>query len=80
MRRFKWLGALALAALLLARPREAAAGAAQAMARWCDTVAPAVFPFLALTPLLTCEEAARAYRALRGRPNSHSVALPSSAR
>lgn len=79
MRRFKWLGALALAALLLARPREAAAGAAQAMARWCDTVAPVVFPFLALTPLLTCEEAARAYRALLGRATEWLFGLPGAA-
>lgn len=79
MRRFKWVGALALAALLLARPREAALGAAQAMARWADTVAPAVFPFLALTPLLTCEEAAQAYQRLLGGATERLFRLPGAA-
>lgn len=64
MRDFRWIGALALAALLLLRPGAASQGAARAMAQWCGTVAPAVFPFLALMPLITGEAAARAYRRL----------------
>ena len=76
---FKPLAGLLLAALLLARPREAALGAARAMARWAETVAPAVFPFLALTPLLTCEEAARAYRALLGGATRRLFGLPGAA-
>ena len=57
MGNLRWLGALALAALLLARPAEASLGAARAMALWSASVAPAVFPFLALLPLLTGRDA-----------------------
>ena len=40
MRRMKWLGGLALTALLLARPRAASLGALQAMAGWAASVRP----------------------------------------
>ena len=73
------LSALLLIALLLARPQDAALGAARAMAAWASTVAPAVFPFLALTPLLTCDEAARAYEALLGRLTAKWLRLPGAA-
>ena len=79
MRRFRWLAALALAALLLARPKAAALGALAAMERWRATVAPAIFPFLALMPLLTGEDAARAYRALLGGAMGRLFRLPGAA-
>lgn len=63
----KWVGGLLLAALLLSRPQAAALGAAQAMARWYATVAPSLFPFLTLLPLLTGEMAANIYDRLLGR-------------
>ena len=79
MRRMKWLGGLALTALLLARPRAASLGALQAMAGWAASVAPAVFPFLALMPLLTCDEAARVYQALLGGLTARLLHLPGAA-
>ena len=75
----RWLGGPALAALLLSRPREAAAGAARAMADWHANVAPALFPFLALLPLLTCDAAARAYESLLGRAMRALFRLPGAA-
>lgn len=67
VRRWRWLGGLALTALLLSDPGGAALGAARSMAHWAASVAPALFPFLALMPLLTCPEAASAYERLLGR-------------
>ena len=46
-------GGMALAALLLMEPEAAALGALNAMLCWAQTVAPAMFPFMALLPLLT---------------------------
>ena len=79
MRHLKWLGALAALALLLLRPAEAAAGALLASARWYFSVAPALFPFLALMPLLSCSEAAKAYEALLGRVSEALFKLPGAA-
>lgn len=79
MRRGRWLGGLALMALLLARPGAAMAGAARAMAQWAGSVAPALFPFLALMPLLTSDEAVRAYERLLGRPLRALLNLPGAA-
>lgn len=79
MKRWKWIGGLLLAALLLARPEAAALGAAQAMSRWCTAVAPALFPFLALMPLLTCREAALAYERLLGPATRALFRLPGAA-
>ena len=79
MRKLKFIGALLLAALLLAKPRAAAIGAARAMAQWADAVAPSVFPFLALLPLLTSPEACAAYRALFGRVTEALLNLPGAA-
>ena len=77
--RGKWLVGAALSALLLSRPEAAADGAARAMAGWYRAVAPALFPFMALLPLLTCEEAACAYEALLGRATSALFRLPGAA-
>ena len=68
MKYLKWLGGLAAMALLMSKPQAAASGAAGAMAHWYRSVAPALFPFLALMPLLTCEEAIGAYRSLLAGP------------
>ena len=76
---FKWLAGLAAMALLLAQPQAAARGALWAMACWQTSVAPALFPFLALMPLLTCREAAMAYQALLGRPMAMLFNLPGAA-
>lgn len=57
----KWLLGAAGALLLLWAPEAAANGAREAMAQWYHAVAPTLFPFMALTPLLTCAEAASVY-------------------
>lgn len=75
----KWLGGLLLTALLLSKPQAAAGGAARAMARWYETVAPSLFPFLALMPLLTGAVAAQVYERLLGRPMGALFALPGAA-
>jgi len=79
LKHLKWLGGLAAMALLLSRPQAAARGAAAAMAQWYSSVAPALFPFLALMPLLTCKEAVAAYEALLGRPMGACFNLPGAA-
>lgn len=50
--------------MILFRPDAAVAGARRAMIVWCGSVAPALFPFLALMPLLTGPEACAAYNFL----------------
>ena len=79
MGRFKFLGAALLAALLLWSPQAAALGAVEAMGHWAASVAPALFPFLALMPLLTCREAAEAYERLLGRATRALFGLPGAA-
>ena len=78
MKHLKWLGGLAAMALLLSSPQDAARGAARAMAQWHASVAPALFPFLALMPLLTCDEAATVYELLLRRAMRALFDLPGS--
>jgi len=79
LKHLKWLGGMAVVALLLSKPQAASRGAAEAMARWYASVAPALFPFLALMPLLTSGEAAAAYEALLARPMGGCFRLPGAA-
>lgn len=79
MKQLKWLGGLAAMALLLSKPQAAVDGAARAMAHWYASVAPALFPFLALMPLLTCEAAIAAYEALLARFMGVCFNLPGAA-
>ena len=79
MKHLKWLGGMAVVALLLSKPQAASRGAAEAMARWYASVAPALFPFLALMPLLTSGEAAAAYEAMLARPMGGCFRLPGAA-
>ena len=79
MKKMKWAGGLLLMALLLSRPQAAAQAAARAMAHWYAAVAPSVFPFLALMPLLTCREAARVYERALGRAMGALFDLPGAA-
>lgn len=69
-------GGMALAALLLMEPEAAALGALNGMLCWAQTVAPAMFPFMALLPLLTGPAAARACKKLLGRPMRALFRLP----
>ena len=79
MKKRMWMVGLPLLAVLLARPGAAALGAREAMAQWQSTVAPALFPFLALMPLLTCREAAQAYERLFGGAMGALFNLPGAA-
>lgn len=73
------VGGGVLAALLLMEPEAAALGALNAMLCWAQTVAPAMFPFMALLPLLTGPAATRACEKLLGRPMRALFRLPGSA-
>ena len=79
MKYLKGLGGLAAMVLLLSNPRAAAQGAAGAMVQWYASVAPALFPFLALMPLLTCGEAVAVYKALLTRLMGRCFNLPGAA-
>ena len=79
MKRLKWLGGLAAMALLLSKPQAASRGATEALERWYASVAPALFPFLALMPLLTCGEAVGVYEKLLARPMRVCFKLPGAA-
>lgn len=69
--------AAALFALgLLVWPETALNAAREAMATWALSVAPALFPFMALMPMLTAAECARAYEFLLGRPLRSIFGLP----
>ncbi len=61
------LTALCLAAYLLIDSGGALLRAREAMALWASSVAPSLFPFFALLPALTDEEALRIYEKLFGR-------------
>lgn len=58
----KPVGAAAVLVLILLRPEASVAGGQRAMRIWCTSVAPALFPFLALMPMLTGGEACSFYR------------------
>lgn len=67
MKKLRFPAALIAAAAILLRPEAAAAGAQQAMRVWFASVAPSLFPFLVLMPLLTGPEACAVYDFLFGR-------------
>lgn len=64
--RKKWIFAVLFAVSLLVWPEIALNAAREAMYTWVYTVAPALFPFMALMPLLTCQAACSAYKRLLG--------------
>ena len=64
----KYCLALGMCACLLLFPARCAEQARSAMALWAQAVAPALFPFLALLPVLTSEEARDGYERLFARP------------
>lgn len=67
-----------LAAILI-RPEASVEGAQRAMRLWCTSVAPALFPFLALMPMLTGPEACAAYNAAFSRFMRPLFGLPGAA-
>ena len=75
----RWLAAMAFLVLLLAEPAPAIADARDALVLWANAVAPSVFPFLAVLPLLSSPEAQRFYGWLLGRPVKALLGLPGAA-
>lgn len=73
-----WIAAALLLGILI-RPNAAVAGAQCAMRVWCTSVAPALFPFLALMPVLTGPEACAAYNSLLSGPMRRLFHLPGAA-
>ena len=70
---------MAVMALILIRPQAAVNGAQKAMAAWYQSVAPAMFPFLVLTPVLASREACGLYKRAFGRVMGWLFALPGAA-
>ena len=79
VKRMKLWGAILLLAGILIRPESAVAGAQRAMRLWCSSVAPAMFPFLALLPILTGPDACAAYDVILSRVMRPLFNLPGSA-
>ena len=75
----KWLLGVLLAALLLGRAQAAANGAQRALWQWYSAVAPSMFPFLALMPLLTGPDSAAVYERLLGPAMREILRLPGGA-
>lgn len=71
--------ALMFAAGLMIYPAECAAAVRGAMANWAESVAPALFPFAAVMPFLTCAEARRAYDRMFGYVVRKLFRLPGTA-
>jgi len=79
MKRMKLLPAIAALLAILCRPEAAVTCAQQAMRIWFASVAPALFPFLALLPLLTGPDACAVYAAAFGSVMGPLFRLPGSA-
>ncbi len=79
MKRVKFCGAILILAGILIRPEAAVAGAQRAMYLWNTSVAPALFPFLALLPVLTGPDACAAYDAVFSRLMRPLFGLPGAA-
>lgn len=75
----KVLFAAAACGALLIYPETALNAAREAMCAWYMTVAPALFPFMALMPMLTCEAGAQMWERLMGRAMRPVFNLPGAA-
>lgn len=79
MKRLKLPLCIAALTAILLHPQASVSGARSAMLLWCTSVAPSLFPFLALLPVLTGAEARRAYQRLLGGAMRRLFDLPGSA-
>lgn len=79
MKWVKFIGAAFVFVLILLKPEQAVMNAQRAMSVWYSSVAPAIFPFLALMPLLSSKEACKAYEKLFSRCMRPLFRLPGSA-
>lgn len=68
--------ALLFAAGLVIYPETSASAARRAIQIWAESVAPALFPFAAVMPFLTCNEARRVYDVLLGPVARRIFRLP----
>lgn len=75
----KFWGAILVLISILMRPESAVAGAQRAMRLWYSSVAPAMFPFLTLMPVLTGPDACAAYDAVFSRVMRPIFNLPGAA-
>lgn len=69
----------ALMLLMLCRPEAAANGAREGLRQWYYVVAPSLYPFMALMPLMTCPEANDLYDRMLGKVMRRAFGLPGSA-
>ena len=76
---FRLFFALVFAAGLAAYPAQALTAAQLAISNWALTVAPAIFPFVAVMPFLSCPEACLIYERLFGKIVKRLFRLPGSA-
>lgn len=67
MKRMKLWGAVMIIAVLMLNPEETVSNAQRAMRIWYSSVAPTLFPFLVLMPMLTSREACMAYKTIFSR-------------
>lgn len=79
MKKLKYLCAFMVLLLVLLRPQASVDGAQRAMRLWYESVAPALFPFLALMPVLTGADACAAYERALGGIMMRLFRLPGSA-
>lgn len=64
MKKVRLGGAIGILVIIMMRPQTAVSAAQRAMEVWITSVAPTLFPFLALLPLLTGQDACAAYEAI----------------
>lgn len=67
MKKWKLCAAILMLIAILLQPQAAVDGAQSAMRMWATSVAPALFPFLAMLPVLAGKEACEAYRHMFAR-------------
>lgn len=79
LNKWKFPAAALLAIAIFLHPQTAVDSARNAMAMWYSSVAPAIFPFLALMPLLTGPDACAAYEKIFSRLMRVIFRLPGSA-
>lgn len=78
-RRIKWLLGILLMLALMRWPEAMLEGVQKAMHAWYYSVAPALFPFMALLPLLTCRESVEIWERMMGRFMGKIFNLPGGA-
>lgn len=79
MKRLKYWAALLVIAGILMQPEAAVQSAQRAMRLWTSSVAPSLFPFLVLMPVLTGPDACAAYEAAFSRIMRRIFGLPGAA-